>query len=242
MIILPPSTKPPREPFETRHAPSPAKGENGYRAYRACLRWDFGFSCPFCLLHEADFAWQGAEGLGIFWVEHHYPVSTHPDETNRYENCLYSCKLCNRARSDTPVTDARGRRLLNPRIHAWVDHFELALDELRPKEGDADAEYTFRTYDIGDQRKIELRQLRRKILEECYAVLERGPQMMERLVEKGDAESLRAAEALRECVRPAEMIVKRYAAIPTDADHSCRCGRTDHHSLPAALRSQCREI
>jgi hypothetical protein len=47
MKILPPATQPPRQPTIRRHEPKPAQGEEGYQAYRPCLRWEFGFTCAF---------------------------------------------------------------------------------------------------------------------------------------------------------------------------------------------------
>ena len=55
MKILPPQTKPPTSPIERRHRPRPVHGRQGYLKFRPCLRWDFGFTCPFCLMHESDF-------------------------------------------------------------------------------------------------------------------------------------------------------------------------------------------
>lgn len=65
MKILPPVTLPPRQPTTRRHEPKAAFGAEGYQAYRACLRWEFGFTCSFCLMHEADLTGgRAVEGLG----------------------------------------------------------------------------------------------------------------------------------------------------------------------------------
>ncbi len=61
MRTLPRQTQPPATPIERRHAPAPGR----YDSFRPCLRWDFGFTCAFCLLHEADLAEHGTEGTGL---------------------------------------------------------------------------------------------------------------------------------------------------------------------------------
>ena len=50
MQVLPCRTQPPDRATELRHAPLAAK----YEAYRDCLRWEFGFTCAVCLVHESD--------------------------------------------------------------------------------------------------------------------------------------------------------------------------------------------
>ena len=59
--ILAPTTPPPASPRRQRHAPRSA---GHYREYRACLRWDAGFTCCFCLVHESAPPWCDA------WGEH----------------------------------------------------------------------------------------------------------------------------------------------------------------------------
>src|SRR5881628_3580589 len=141
MRILPPSTRLPTQPLRRRHEPSLST----YRAYRSCLRWEFGFSCAFCLLHEADFIGSGLHS-GVFVVEHFESRSRSPSLSNSYENLFYACGLCNRARGAKPVLDTVGRRILNPTEVAWSEHFRLEHDEIQPLPGDRDASYTVEVY------------------------------------------------------------------------------------------------
>ncbi len=129
MKILPKSTEPPDRKVRRRHNPEARTGRRGYRSYRDCLRWEFGFSCGFCLLHEADLAAHGAEGLGIMGVEHFVPVAAATEAINDYANCFYACRLCNGARSNVPVS-LLGKRLLNPCDDVWAEHFEADGDRL----------------------------------------------------------------------------------------------------------------
>lgn len=130
MEVLPPRTSPPRVPTRRRHNPP----QSGYQKYNPCLRWDFGFTCAFCLLHEADFALHGVSGLGVFTAEHLEPQSldTQKIKVNAYTNLVYACRLCNRARSAVPEA-VQHRRLLNPTKDSWDSHFQVEGNFLLPR-------------------------------------------------------------------------------------------------------------
>jgi hypothetical protein len=249
MKILPLQTRPPSTKVDRCHVPRPTAGRFGYQGYRACLRWEFGFTCAFCLLHESDFVEYGAEGLGLLGVEHFVPVSAEGD-ANSYENCFYACRLCNGSRSDAPVVDLLGRRLLEPCGHTWADHFQAAPDDrLRPMDGDPDAAYTHATYDLDDPRKMEIRCARRRRIEVRLLILSEGLDLLEPLLDRlrreppeQRADLLRVAEQLRRGMDQAVTELLRYAAVPRDADAGCRCGRNDHHRLPAGLADQLLDI
>ncbi len=241
MKILPPETSPPDRPIQRHHEPTTSAGRRGYQSYRDCLRWEFGFSCIFCLLHEADLAVYGVEGLGVTGVEHFVPVSLDAGAVNDYENCFYTCRLCNGARNRAPVV-RRQRRLLNPCKDTWAGHFESVNDQLVPKTGDRDAEYTAETYDFRDPRKSRLRRLRRELLSACLDLLQDGPARVEILIElsekHNDVEILHAARDLQRCIQFAASEVRQYAAIPVDAPQGCGCGAQDTLSLPEWLVEQ----
>jgi hypothetical protein len=140
MKTLPPITLPPSHPMIRRHEPKPVRGEQGYQAFRACLRWDFGFTCAFCLSHEADLAGgRSIEGLGVMGVEHGLPQSKNPLRRNDYSNCFYACRYCNGARGIRARSVGEGS-LLDPTQVAWSDHFYRSGDRLVPFEGDADVD------------------------------------------------------------------------------------------------------
>src|SRR5262245_33908467 len=116
-MILPPRTAPAAAALDRRHTPKPG----AYRRYRSCLRWEFGFSCAFCLTHESDLLAHGAEGWGLTGVEHLHAQSNNPtgEQVDDYRNCYYACRLCNGSKGDQPIVDALGRRLLDPCDDAW---------------------------------------------------------------------------------------------------------------------------
>lgn len=241
---------PPATPTVRRHRPK-AAGDR-WTVYRACLRWDFGFTCAYCLLHEADlYGGQLGEGLGGTTVEHHVTRSAAPSRAGDYFNCLYACRLCNRSRSTKPDS-GDGVRLLDPTRDAWVNHFFVAGDRLQPADGDADAEYTHRCYEIDDERKVERRQARRELLAdrlplvgvlhtELVALL-RLADRLRRRDSRAFATVLQRISTIRSDARRALEDVARYAAVPRDAPATCRCVDASEHTLPSCFERQLREV
>lgn len=247
MKILPPQTRPPQAPTFRRHQPQPA---GRFAAYRACLRWDFGFTCPFCLLHEADlYGGLPGEGLGATTVEHRVLRRDDASRQNDYENCLYACRLCNRSRSVLPLTES-GAYLLDPTASAWGAHFECETDLLRPFDGDPDAAYTHRAYELDDPRKVLRRRVRRELVSDRTLLLEdlrvELATLQERLNASQGQESraslLDQLERIRSDARRALADLERYLALPVDAPQSCRCQSSRYHSLPDELERQLVEV
>jgi hypothetical protein len=245
MKILPPVTSPPRQPTARRHSPRITRGAQGYQAYRACLRWDFGFTCAFCLSHEADLAGgRPIEGLGVTGVEHGIPQGADRNRINDYSNCLYSCRYCNGARASRPRS-SEGRSLLDPTMTAWGDHFLRSGDQLLPREGDLDAVYTHEVYDMDDPRKVDLRRMRRELIADRLELLQRFPDDLEWLLSEAEAsppsrarQALDLARRLRRGANLAREELKGFAVVPADAPKVCRCNGTEHHTLPPQWANQ----
>ncbi len=251
MRILPLRTHPPNERIERRHTPPEATGRYGYRDYRSCLRWDFGFTCAFCLLHEGDLADLGAEGMGVTWIEHFTPASTDIQSVNDYANCFYTCRFCNLSRAKAALVDKSGRKLIDPCNHVWEERFSLSEDDrLLPDKGDPDAVYTSQAYDLNDLRKVRRRQRRRERLTEWLGVLAEGPHQVRSLTVLSEnagsvadaAVMLEVAASLRHRIFRAAIEILRYGAVPADADLSCSCGQADHCRLPEWLAAQTQDI
>ncbi len=180
-------------------------------------------------------------------VEHHVPQSHDPGKRNEYSNCLYACRFCNRARSNKPVVDDAGRRLLDPSRDSWGDHFFLSEGEIHLRKGGENAAYTHQAYDLDDPRKVERRRFRREHHEKRQRLC-RSAEEMERLLAKasdyrdadrdGFYELIDTAAELRQCIKISFEELSWYAAIPVDAPSSCRCGDTKCHSLPPGLARQ----
>jgi hypothetical protein len=242
-VILPWPAK-----ISRRHRPRPAVGERGYRLYRECLRWEFGFCCGFCLMHEVDLAAYESAGTALFHAEHFRLRSKDPGAMNRYSNCFYICCFCNSSRGKAPNRDFLGRSLLAPTKRVWSEAFHLVDDELQARDpADDDAEYTALAYDVGDPRKTRRRRARREFIEKRVQFLYDTRGVEDELVTfaiamSADEEAIqwarKRAEKFKEMRRLATDDLLRFRAVPRDRPTSCRCGHNRHHRLPHVLSQQ----
>jgi len=202
-LLVPATILPPDEAFARRHLPASVKN---YALFRGCLRWEFGFTCAICLLHERDIMAYGVEGWGTMTVEHMIARTQDPNLTGSYANLLYVCRLCNQSRSDTDVFSVDGQRLLDPTRDIWADHFRVSGDKLEPL--DSDAEYTEEVYAINEPRRRKLRRLRRERVKVWDDLLQAGNSVTK--------------------------LLKLYprAWIPEDYPRDCRCRQTMAQRLP----------
>lgn len=224
-LPLPSQTHPPDRALSRRHRPRDISSL--YSVFRNCLRWDFGFTCSICLLHESDIVRYGVEGWAVSTIEHIIPRSHDGALIGTYKNLLYICRLCNNARSDSDLCDAWGRRLLDPTKDVWSQHFQLQQDHLVPIT--SHAEYTEDVYNINDSRKVKLRRTRRESI--CHLHL---------LLSNARTRAKFAHSQAEACVEIASIsqLLRVYAWIPDDAPNTCRCGKTTHHLLPKSYRDQ----
>jgi hypothetical protein len=218
-------------PVERRHAPTTdAEHARAYEGFRPCLRWEFAFSCAFCLLHEAQVCPGGVVGSSQFWIEHIEPQSQRPDLRNMYGNLVYACRRCNLARRARPRTDIRGRCLLDPCRDTWAAYFRHDGDQLRALT--KDAEYTSETYDINEPAKVTLRRDRREAIDESLHVLSTVPVLLEQLMARIDFHPsdeqrmrLEIAEQLHQALAAARRTLIQLSAVPPDASDDCACNR-----------------
>jgi hypothetical protein len=229
-------------PIERRHTPTTDAGSyRGYEAFRPCLRWDFFFTCPFCLLHEAQVSPDGAAGSSQFWIEHLVPQSQRSDLRNTYHNLVYTCRRCNQARRSRARSDTTGRRLLDPCADVWSAHFIEADDELKPMTGDGS--YTALAYDINSPPKLTLRRARRETVEEALQVLATVPALLDAVMATIDLQPraqqrmrLEIAEQLHKSMAAARRALLQLTAIPRDANDACAC-ESGTCEIPRAVRA-----
>jgi hypothetical protein len=241
MQILPRQTLPPKTPIDRQHNPKVSTGKSGYQKYRECLRWEFGFTCPFCLLHEADLARAISEGTAQTAIEHFEPQSTDKAQRNKYSNCFYICRFCNTARSNLSVT-SENAQLLNPTIAAWSNHFELNDGKLLPLDGDA--AYTEQSYDINDPRRIMLKTERAKVYDDHFLLIEHSHvsvELIDLAKQQTDVESQRklieTAAILRNATQHAIRDLQGYSIVPADAPTKCQCKNVELE-LPEGIARQ----
>ena len=221
----------PSAPVERRHAPvNGGDHARAYERFRPCLRWEFSFSCTFCLLHEAQVCPEGAAGSSQFWIEHLELQSERPDLRSTYTNLVYACRRCNLARRSRSRVDALGRRLLDPCSDIWAEHFLAEGDELLPRT--PNAEYTAATYDVNDPVKVALRRDRREAIDESLHVLRTVPMLLEQLMQgigfrprPEQRLHLEIAEQLHKSLAAARRTLIQLSAVPADASSDCACYR-----------------
>ena len=249
MRILPSELRPPKKKLDRSH--SNTKPSRDPRSFLSCLRCEFGFTCPYCLLHEADFSpGIGAVGTGQFSIEHRVPRSEDPDQVGRYGNCLYACSRCNRARSNRPIINAQGFALLHPAEAIWFNHFEVINNEVVPLPDDEDARYTHDAYDINAPDKVARREFRKVLIEDLRPLCEEGSNddLEGRLLTRAEEvrtedralfyDLVSAAEEYRRTRRRALRELEWYRAMPSDAPTSCRCKIACNDLLPDGIFDQ----
>ncbi len=242
---LPPVTRPWSRKIERRHAPKPSD----YSLYKECLRWEFGFSCAFCLIHETDFIKAGTKGWSLMQVEHRIAQSGDPSQKNVYNNCFYICERCNKARRALPNEDDEGRILLDPCAVVWGDHFDCAGDTISPRPGDHSAKYTWESYQLGDPGKTQIRGRRRFWMEKYAEALldcaETEVELVSKAVDEADhrdssetEQRLIVARSLQRMRKPFLEGLDEFSPIPASRTIPCRCSHTDHLTLPDVLAEQ----
>lgn len=99
---------------------NPAQSER-YAAYKAQLRQDFRKRCGYC--DDPDAYVGGRAGSHI---DHFAPKSKFPSLGNSYENLVYACPFCNRAKSNKWVGD--DPTVPNDGVSGFVDPCDPELD------------------------------------------------------------------------------------------------------------------
>lgn len=107
-----------------RKAPTRSKvaPRNSYRDYKGELRENFGARCGYC--DGLDDYFGGSAGSHI---DHFAPRSKFPHLETVYDNLVYSCPFCNRAKSNKWIGDDDA--VPNNGTHGFVDPCSLEFDK-----------------------------------------------------------------------------------------------------------------
>ncbi len=79
-----------------------------YRSFKRFLISDFDGSCGYCC---SSHTWHG--GSKHYHIDHFAPKSLFPDLETKYDNLVYSCPLCNLAKSDKWISDDHKKNIIN---------------------------------------------------------------------------------------------------------------------------------
>ena len=101
---------------------SSAAPKRHYRQFKNELRSDFNACCGYC--DSTDRYFGGKSGAHI---DHFAPKSKFPALENSYDNLVYSCPFCNRAKSDKWV--GNNPRIPNNGLEGFVDPCSTKLDD-----------------------------------------------------------------------------------------------------------------
>lgn len=129
----------------------------GYSGYREYLRFDFWFSCAYCSLTELE-----ASGIG-FEIDHFEPQDECQCDVNEYSNLMWSCRTCNRYKSNVWPSKAlqdAGYRYVRPDEEDPAEHYEVSA-------------YRLTAVTSAGDWTIEVLNLNRKVLRELRMVRER---------------------------------------------------------------------
>lgn len=87
---------------------SEPRQEANYRRYKTPLKIDFNACCGYCGIHHLYFG----SGSG-FHIDHFAPKSKFPDLEVTYSNLIYSCSICNIAKSNDWCGNDSDVRIIN---------------------------------------------------------------------------------------------------------------------------------
>ena len=105
----------------TRPSRSVVLAGRHYRKYKNNLRDDFLARCGYCDANDEYFG-----GVNGSHIDHFAPKSIFPDLERNYDNLVYSCPFCNRAKSNKWV--GNDASIPNDGMRGFVDPCDRALD------------------------------------------------------------------------------------------------------------------
>jgi hypothetical protein len=133
--------------------------EKDYHKYQDVLRFDFCYACAYCSITEIE-----ATGIG-FEIDHYNPKDNFPQLKSDYSNLMWSCRICNRYKSDyhPDAEDLRNGYVIlridkcDPRDHLELDHDALLFESKTPT-----GEFNIQRLELNRNQLKRLREYRQR--------------------------------------------------------------------------------
>lgn len=128
--------------------------KNSYRLYKPYLKIDFNSCCGYCGIHHVYFGSGNA-----FHIDHFAPKSLFRELENDYSNLVYSCPICNIAKSNHWVGNAPTENIVGNK--GFYDPCDIRYDnafyrdyrgKIKYREEYSAAEYMYKKMKFGLKR------------------------------------------------------------------------------------------
>ncbi|WP_115712807.1 HNH endonuclease [Legionella sainthelensi] len=140
------------------------------------LREEFQFACGYCHTREGEFG-----GVKNFEIDHYTPVSVAANLTNEYSNLIYSCRTCNRAKSDfwpNSSQQKRGELIFNPRPLGNINN-HILIDNPEWKFTSKCGQFSIERLDLNSIAIVERRTYRDKSIKALTELEEKAKKLEE---------------------------------------------------------------
>lgn len=139
---------------------SDAVPQKDYHSYQDLLRSDFCYACAYCSITEIE-----AAGIG-FQIDHYYPKQAFPLLVSNYDNLMWSCRICNRYKSDYYPDE---EDLKNGYVIIRVDEcdprdqMEADAEGVMIKSKTKTGEFNIQWLDLNRKQLMRLREYRKRL-------------------------------------------------------------------------------
>jgi hypothetical protein len=200
-------------PRGRRHHPTRARD---VRKYRDCLRLDFGFECGYCLAREAEVG--PGDPFGGYQIDHFRPRSLFKNRQHVYDNLVWTCTLCNRAKGDAWPSQREqdaGIRFLDPVEDALGEHVFTRGETVDIIDASPSGEFFVEALRLNAAAHRERRRRREKL----NTALRTALSVLSQLAARNPA-----AQAISTALNEVQGLRREVGeSLPWDAPSSCRC-------------------
>ncbi len=212
-------------PIRRSHKPPKARP---FAEYRNCLRFEFAYTCAYCLASEREVG--PSDKYGGFEIEHFKPRGVRQFRNLRcyYPNLLWACHACNRAKSDTwpSVRElANGVRFIDPCVEPLGKYLSIRGDKVVALTSNPAGQYMIDEVNLNSAQHVQRRQRRQKLARN-FALLEATAETLRRRIKPGmsdEAETLAELDTLTRALNDLRLTQGVPPSPPWDAPTDCRC-------------------